>query len=485
MRMHKPVMFFALCAAEAGTFLSLLSLYRAATRPDILSFIHSTPGLTFLCATIVTVLCIAVITHRFIKSDSQDRKPLFQLIVMNLVVLILTLGTMETFARFQSRQVPGGRTLFGVQLYPREWSQVVSFYEKMLEEMEDEGSYVIYDPNLGWTVAPSRSDKSGLYASSTKGSRSPSVGLSFGDVRTQHFNASDNVASVRIALIGDSMTYGYEVRCEDSWGHSLEALLEPHAQILNFALTAQGLTQALLRYEKDVRPWKPQIVIIGITSSMITRDNNIYPFFQNEWGIPFARPKFVLKDGVLTIVTDPVPDPRQIFANRRISELPGLAYDEYYLPYKWERGGIWYLLEKSYIFRFAYSFRSPSDDQEVIRKQKAMQLGKHQIQRLILEVLKDGAIPLVLYLPYKSELESSADPQEKESALAIRMLRSASVRYFDPIPCLKQLKISGSYLEGGHYSPEANAQIARCLEPVLQKLLDDSRIKTSRGNGQA
>ena len=50
------------------------------------------------------------------------------------------------------------------------------------------------------------------------------------------------------------MTYGYEVRCEDSWGHSLEALLEPHAQILNFALTAQGLTQALLRYEKDVRP---------------------------------------------------------------------------------------------------------------------------------------------------------------------------------------------------------------------------------------
>ena len=143
MRMHKPVMFFALCAAEAGTFLSLLSLYRAATRPDILSFIHSTPGLTSFCATIVTVLCIAVITHRFIKSDSQDRKPLFQLIVMNLVVLILTLGTMETFARFQSRQVPGGRTLFGVQLYPREWSQVVSFYEKMIEEMEDEGSYVI------------------------------------------------------------------------------------------------------------------------------------------------------------------------------------------------------------------------------------------------------------------------------------------------------------------------------------------------------
>jgi hypothetical protein len=92
------------------------------------------------------------------------------------------------------------------------------------------------------------------------------------------------------------MTYGHEVRCEDSCGHVLEGLLQPHIQVLNFAINAHGLNQALLRYEKDARLWKPQIVIIGISSAMITRNNNIYPFLKDpEWGFPFARSRFVMQ----------------------------------------------------------------------------------------------------------------------------------------------------------------------------------------------
>ena len=152
------------------------------------------------------------------------------------------------------------------------------------------------------------------------------------------------------------MTYGHEIRCEESWGHALEALLQPHTQVLNFALGAQGLNQALLRYEKDVRPWKPQIVVIGITSSMITRNYNIYPFLKDpDWGMIFARPRLVMKDDIPTTINHPVPDPGQIFANTAISELPHLDLDDYYRPFQWERGGMWYLLERSYIFRFAYS----------------------------------------------------------------------------------------------------------------------------------
>ena len=41
------------------------------------------------------------------------------------------------------------------------------------------------------------------------------------------------------------MTYGHEVRCEESWGHTLEAMLQPHTQVLNFALGAQGLNHLL------------------------------------------------------------------------------------------------------------------------------------------------------------------------------------------------------------------------------------------------
>jgi hypothetical protein len=47
------------------------------------------------------------------------------------------------------------------------------------------------------------------------------------------------------------------------------------------------------------------------------------------------------------------------------------------------------------------------------------------------------------------------------------VLDNAGIDYFDATPYLAGLKISGVFMEHSHYSPEANAQIARCLEPVL------------------
>ena len=338
---------------------------------------------------------------------------------MNLVLLVMMLGSTEILARLLSKQIAEGETVLGVLLYPKQWSQFAAYHKKVIDEIAHQGSYVVYDPILGWTVAPSRSDKTGLYFSSAEGLRSPRVGMSFADLRTRHSKVSEQPASIRIALIGDSMTFGHEIRCEESWGHALEALLQPHTQVLNFALGAQGLNQALLRYEKDARPWKPQIVVIGITSSMITRNNNIYPFLKDpDWGMLFARPRLVMKDDILTTINHPVPDPGQIFANTAISEVPYLDLDDYYRPFQWERGGMWYLLERLYIFRFAYSLSPPSDGREEERNLKAMQLSQFVAQRLVREVVKDGAVPLVVYLPYKNELGISTEPQNKNVPLS-------------------------------------------------------------------
>ena len=397
-------MFFALCAAEAGIFLSLLGLYRAATKPDLWSFFTSAPGYIFVCSSIVTVFSFGVIVRTVRKSVPANKRHIAHAIGMNLLMLILTIGSTELLARVFSKQTPTGETLFGIVLYPKDWSQFAAYYRKVVDKMATEGSSVAYDPMLGWTVAPSRTDKTGLYSTSTEGLRSPRPGMSFADLRARHSNASKTPASIRIALIGDSMTYGHEVRCEESWGHTLEAMLQPHTQVLNFALGAQGLNQALFRYERDARPWKPHIVIIGITSSMIQRNNNIYPFLKDpEWGSPFARPRFVMEGDALMAVNEPVTHPKEIFDKRTISEVPNLELDDYYRPFEWKRGGIWRLLEESYIFRFTYSLRPPSDDREEQRNTNAIQLGEAVIKRLVLEVSRDGAVPLVVYLPYKDE----------------------------------------------------------------------------------
>jgi hypothetical protein len=466
-------MFFALCAAEAGMFLSLLGLYRAATKPDMWSFLDSTPGKLFLSSCIVTLFSIGIIVHILRRSAPKDKKRVALAISVNLVMLVLTLGSTEVLARNLSKQTAAGETFLGVLLYPKEWSQITAYYKDVLDEMVREGSFDVYDPILGWTVGPSRIDRTRSYFSSDEGLRSPRVGMSFADLKVRHSGDSKIDASVRIALIGDSMTYGHEVRCDESWGHALEGLLQPHVQVLNFAISGHGLNQTLLRYEQNVRPWKPQVVIIGVSSRMVERINNIYPFLQVEW--PFASPRLVLKDDALTAISERVPDASEIFALRAITELPDLHQDDYYRPFHWKREGMWRVLESSYIFRFAYSLRPPSDGRDEERRQNAMQLSETVVKHLVREVLQDGAVPLVVYLPYKREIAPSTERQlQNLPPVSARMLQNANIKYFDPTTCLTEVRISEAYMKGNHYSPQASAQIARCLAPALRKILNDA-----------
>ena len=61
-----------------------------------------------------------------------------------------------------------------------------------------------------------------------------------------------------------------------------------------------------------------------------------------------------------------------------------------------------------------------------------MQLSQFVIQYLVREVSEDGAVPLVVYLPYKDELGISTEPQNKNVPLSARMLHNAGIEYFDP-----------------------------------------------------
>lgn len=478
-------MFLILGACEAGMFLLVLSLYRAATRPDIWSFLLSTPGWTFLLASTIVAFSIVWAIRILKKCDLANNRAMQLWITMNLVTMMLMLGSAEILARLLSGQVASGRAqhldemLLGRVLYPLDWGRFAENFRVVIDRMNHEGSFLVYDPTLGWTVASSASRREkdlDLYFSSVEGLRSPRAGMSFADLRARHSTVSKTAASIRIALIGDSFTFGDEVRCEESWGHALETLLQPHTQVLNFGVNAYGLNQVLLRYEKDVRMWQPQIVVIGIFGDMIKRTTNIYPLLRNpEWNLPFARPRLVMKNGVPSTINSPVPGPGDIFSRTGVDDLPFLDFDDYYRPFQWERGGMWYLLEKSYLFRFAYSFRSPADGQEEVREEKALQVSQFLIQRLVREVLDGGAVPLVVYHPSKRELLQATEPQNGHVPLAVRLLHNAKIEYVDATHCLSTVSASDAYLEGGHYSPQANLQVARCLEPVLREMLNASR----------
>ena len=457
-------MFLALCAAESGLLLLLLSVYRGALKPDLSSFVFSPSGIAFIVSVVIILLSVWRIVSTFQTLGSLKRKYSMMEAGMNVLMLFLLIASAEMLLRSLSEP---RESLFGIDLYPRQWGAIVAQQQAVLDNMAAKGSYLIYDEREGWTIAPSYS---GEHSSSREGLRSPRPDVSFADLRSRHGGRSEQPASVRIALIGDSMTFGDEVRCEESWAHVLESHLQPSAQVLNFGIPAHGLNQVFVRYEKEVRAWHPHIVIIGISSGMIERINNIYPVLMGpSWiDMPLVRPRLMVKNGALTIINYPLAKPEEILTHSTVRTLPFLNFDDYYIRSYWDRSGIWSLLEKSYIFRVLYSLRPPIDLNYESRRENAVQSSQVALQYLVRKILDDGSTPLLVYFPYSWELTSSPKLGDENAPLPVRVLHKGGFQFRDARSCLKDADISTAYLKHGHYSPSGNAYIARCLLPAVE-----------------
>jgi hypothetical protein len=78
--------------------------------------------------------------------------------------------------------------------------------------------------------------------------------------------------------VGDSFTFGLEVRYEDTWPRQLERLLGPEFQVLNFGVDGYGVDQAYLRYRRDGLAWRPEIVVLGVIDDDFRRTMCVYAF---------------------------------------------------------------------------------------------------------------------------------------------------------------------------------------------------------------
>ena len=111
--------------------------------------------------------------------------------------------------RMISSRTSDRTTFMGMRLLPRDWYEVTAHYAEILRKASVMGSYLVFDPMLGWDVGRSWASVDGLYFSSVEGIRSARAGERF----------AGSAAKSRAALVGDSFTFGLEVRYEESWGH--------------------------------------------------------------------------------------------------------------------------------------------------------------------------------------------------------------------------------------------------------------------------
>jgi len=312
----------------------------------------------------------------------------------------------------------------------------------------------VEDSLLGWTVGPSRRGKNGLYLSSREGIRSPQVGIAYSEAQ----------GLPRIAIVGDSFTFGLEVPFKSTWGKKLEEEFPFAIQVLNFGVDGYGVDQAYLRYHRDVRPWHPDVVILGFINHDLIRTMVVYPFVSlPEWALRFSKPRVTLAGGRLELLTTSVQTPETLFSANSVAELPHIEYTPNYDREAWEYK--WF--HRSYLVRLIlgciprWSDPSPHESDDNIAAVNTEILGAFAS-----EAIADGTIPYIVYFP---DREDFAGRKRSGRDLVLSALRQKQLQHEDLTPCMHRVDYHDLLIEGNyHYSPKGNAVAAECLIQLLR-----------------
>lgn len=112
-----------------------------------------------------------------------------------------------------------------------------------------------------------------------------------------------------ILAVGDSYTYGDEVRDEEAWPAQLQRLTG--RRVLNGGVTGYGFDQMVLRTEQLVARYRPSVVI----ASFITHDVQRAEMRRMWWR---NKPWFVVENDRLVLKGVPVPKPGMTRVPRHI-----------------------------------------------------------------------------------------------------------------------------------------------------------------------
>lgn len=112
----------------------------------------------------------------------------------------------------------------------------------------------------------------------------------------------------RVALLGNSVTYGTDLPIERTWGRVLERQLQAElerrrdrrrAQVMNFALPGYVFAQMARVFEDDVVPYRPDVVVVAlfpydVRRMLVSADHPDYPL--RRWIVRSALHEFLVQE---------------------------------------------------------------------------------------------------------------------------------------------------------------------------------------------
>lgn len=400
------------------------------------------------------ILASASLVSHYQHSRRSGSKHLQLVLSMGCVAFALFVAGAEAMLRFLAEKHPEGPLVGNTVLLPKDWSKVLAHRRVSWEQASRGYGVFTEDDTLGWTVGLNRKGVgpyNETYLSNEDGLRTLRNGASLRDSPT----------TLRIAILGDSYTFGEDVSYEETWGHQLERLMGPHVQVLNFGVPGYGIDQAFLRYLRDVRDWHPDIVILSFISHDLVRTGMLYYWigFQGA-AVPGAKPRFFLDGDQLTLLNLPLPSPRQIHSASSIGELPFIQFDSAYHPADWE----WHLYQYSYLLRFAVSWPFDLGTSLYRLDRDVQEINQAILNSFVRTARAAGSLPLVVFLPEYMEFERSSGRISKRDLLGRRVAQEAGVWPIDLTPCLEAVPHGDRFTAGWHYTPHANSAVASCLQ---------------------
>ena len=152
-------------------------------------------------------------------------------------------------------------------------------------EENEPHKYLVPDAGLGWTMIPDfeytheTDEFRVVYRSNALGFRDEGPAPAPG-VR-------------RVAILGDSFSFGYGVPFEETFGALLDASLAG-AAVQNFALPGYGMDQMWLTQREHVLPLRPALLIVAFISDDFSRSLTAHRFLMG-----LNKPAFELDGGAL------------------------------------------------------------------------------------------------------------------------------------------------------------------------------------------
>lgn len=445
----------ALLLGEGSLCLTLIALYKKDQFPWGM-FLASTPGVAFVIGAMGIASSVAALVLIFRKSWARERKTIYLTLMVNVISVLIVAAGAEAMVRLAKIETTAGEQVAGLFLTPKDWHRTRHHYQRVWDRASGDLSYLVYDAELGWVVAEGRQSANGLYRSSRQGVRTQRVGESI----------ERNTDKKLVALVGDSFTFGEEVSYEETWGARLERLLSGRVQVLNFGVPGYGIDQIYLRYMRDVRIWKPDLVLFGFISNDVVRSTLVYPFLMfPEWEMPYSKPRFLRIPSGLQLINTPTIRPEQVFAAGRITDLPSLAYDGGYRAFEWEYGWV----HRSDLVRFVQArFPRWSRLNEGPTEESMVLLSRDILHQFMAQVKTEGSQALLLYLPSSA---GDFSPAGGQPTLGKALLESVGAPYIDPTPCLLDVASSNRFIRtgNGHYSVEGNQAVASCVADYIMQ----------------